>query len=262
MKRIAFAFLVIIFFSPYYFAQAGLEINEIMYDLKTGSDDGREWVEVFNDSDSPVDFSIFKFFEGDTNHKLTLIQGDIKVGTVGYAIIVADNIKFKIDWPNFSGNIFDSSFSLSNSGETLAIKNADLILDEYTYKSSSGGAGDGKSLQKINGVWVASIPTPGTENRIVYTPPSIAQISKSQSKVSKVTVEELGSKTEETVPQKEEITNIPLVQGFNKEKQGDLSRLLFVTSSVILTGIGGWVVYFVRRKKIVSKIREDFEILD
>jgi len=209
-----------------------------------------------------VDFSNFKFFEGNTNHKLTLIQGDIKVGTAGYAIIVANNIKFKIDWPNFSGTIFDSSFSLSNSGEILAIKDADLILDEYTYKSSSGGAGDGKSLQKIDGVWVASIPTPGTENRIVYTPPPIAQISKSQSKVSKVTIEELGPKTEETVPQKEKITNTSLIQEFNEEKQGDLSWLLFVTSSIILTGVGEWVVYLVRRKKNVPMSGDDFEILE
>src|SRR3989344_3853230 len=249
-----------LFLFSYHFAFANVEINEIMYDLKTGSDDGREWVEVFNDSDSPVDFSIFKFFEGDTNHKLTLIQGDIKVGTAGYAIIVADNIKFKIDWPNFSGNIFDSSFSLSNSGETLAIKNADLILDEYTYKSSSGGAGDGKSLQKIDGVWVASIPTPGTENRIVYTPPPIAQISKSQSKVSKVTIEELGPKTEETVPQKEKITNTSLIQEYKEEKQGVFCFLFFVTSSIILTGVGEWVVYLVRRKKNVPMSGDDFEI--
>ncbi|MEK7071654.1 MAG: lamin tail domain-containing protein, partial [Patescibacteria group bacterium] len=52
-----------------------LVINEIMYDLKNGSDDGREWIEVYNNSDASVDLSTFKFFEADTNHKIVSVAG-------------------------------------------------------------------------------------------------------------------------------------------------------------------------------------------
>ena len=66
----------------------------------------------------------------------------------GYVVIIDDPIKFKTDWPNFVGTIFDSSFSLSNSGETLAIK-MEIKLSTNIRISQLGGAGDGKSLQKI-----------------------------------------------------------------------------------------------------------------
>ena len=122
MKKIIIIFSII-FFCPRSYILANLEINEIMYDLKTGSDEGREWVEIYNNSNTPVDLSAFRFFEADTNHKIKLMQGSANVAGRGYAIIVSDLTKFKIDWPNFTGTIYDSSFSLSNSGETLAIKN-------------------------------------------------------------------------------------------------------------------------------------------
>ena len=155
-----------ILFSPYAFVFANVEINEIMYDLKTGSDDGREWVEVYNNSDALVDFSPFKFFEGDTNHKMVLKQGEAKIPAGGYAIIVSDFIKFKTDHPNFQGAIFDSTFSLSNSGETLVIKNGGTTIDQVTYTSNQGGAGDGNSLQKINGLWQGTTLTPAAENKL------------------------------------------------------------------------------------------------
>lgn len=145
---------------------ASVSISEIMYDLE-GSDTGREWIEIKNDSPEAIDFSTFKLFEADANHGLTLVEGDKNIPSGGYAVIVTDSAKFKSDNPNFSGIIFDSSFSLSNEGETLAIKNADLNqVDEFSYTSSLGATGDGKSLQKVSGAWVAGAPTPGKENGV------------------------------------------------------------------------------------------------
>ncbi len=135
-----------------------------MYDLE-GTDTGREWVEVYNSGTTPVDLSSYKFFEANTNHGLTLIAGDKSIPLGGYAIIVSDPEKFKIDWPSFSGSIFDSSFSLDNTGELLAIKDTDSnIVDQYTYESSTGANGDGKSLQKVSNSWVMASPTLGLSN--------------------------------------------------------------------------------------------------
>src|SRR6185369_3265286 len=103
--------LVLAFLLSYRLAYAGIVLNEIMYDYKTGSDDGREWVEVYNNSDTPVDISSYRFFEADTNHKLKVVQGGGSISPRGYALIVSDINKFRINYSNFSGTIFDSSFS-------------------------------------------------------------------------------------------------------------------------------------------------------
>ncbi|MDQ3244726.1 MAG: lamin tail domain-containing protein [bacterium] len=162
-KKILFLFIVLNL-SYFHIANGAILLNEIMYDLD-GTDTGREWIEIFNNGSDSIDLSTYKFFEANTNHGLSISQGDKNIGAGGYAVIVSDKNKFKIDWPFYTGAIFDSTFSLSNDGEILAIKDADLnIVDQYTYVSTLGATGDGKSLQKINNSWSSATPTPGMMN--------------------------------------------------------------------------------------------------
>ena len=80
MSKIFILFLMLVlFFSRFNLAYAGVVINEIMYDVE-GTDTGREWIEVYNDSDAPVDLSAFKFFEADTNHEIVSAEGNGEVG--------------------------------------------------------------------------------------------------------------------------------------------------------------------------------------
>lgn len=144
-------------------AGAQISFSEIMYDPE-GADTGREWVEVYNDSGASVDISAYKFFEGGTNHGLTAVDGAGIIPGNGYAVIADDPAKFKIDFPNFAGIIFDSSFSLKNDGEDISFKDKNLtVIDTVTYSSEAGATSDGNSLQKINGAWIAAIPTPGSD---------------------------------------------------------------------------------------------------
>ncbi|MDP6659896.1 MAG: lamin tail domain-containing protein [Candidatus Pacebacteria bacterium] len=138
-------------------------IGEIMYDLE-GSDTDREWMEVFNESSSSVDLSGWRFFEGTSNHKLTLKQGGATLESGEYAVIVDDDVTFLIDWPNYSGALFDSSFSLSNTGETLILRDSELSdIDSVTYSSEWGGKGDGNSLTRDDGGnFSGALPTPGS----------------------------------------------------------------------------------------------------
>lgn len=138
---------------------ANISITEIMYDV-SGSDTGREWIEITASADT--DISNWKFFEANTNHGLTLVKGSATI-TAGVAAVIADDAdKFLIDYPSFIGILFDSSFSLNNTGETIAMRNPDGIdTDSILYNPALGAAGDGNSLQKINGVWAAAAPTPG-----------------------------------------------------------------------------------------------------
>ncbi|MEK7149419.1 MAG: lamin tail domain-containing protein [Patescibacteria group bacterium] len=148
--------------SPQFFDVA---INEIMYN-PDGNDDGREWIEIFNKSSSTVDLTEWKFFESDTNHGLTLKNGSKNLEPNFYAIISNDSDKFSLEFPEFSGTIFISSFSLNNSSGTIALKNGDLKINEVNYTSSTGAYDNGKSLQLFDDVWEESSSTPGQANKL------------------------------------------------------------------------------------------------
>ena len=155
-----FSFLI---FPSYVFAQ--ISITEIMYDAP-GGDDGREWVEISNSGPTTVVLSALRLREAETNHKLAEFFGGATLPSGAYAIIANNPEKFKGDFPNFSGVLVDSSFSLSNAGETLSIRDGDINLDSVSYTTEWGAKGDGNSLQKINGEWKASSPTPGEANSL------------------------------------------------------------------------------------------------
>jgi hypothetical protein len=161
------SYIIFILFAPYV-AFASFDITEIMYDVP-GTDSGREWIEVKNISDKDLDLSTWYFLEANTAHKLVPV-GSISIVPAGsYAIISDVPDKFMQDWSSFSGILFDSVFSLNNEGETIAMlsdnkKPFSDISSSVTYSSASGASGDGNSLQKIDGVWVSALPTPGREN--------------------------------------------------------------------------------------------------
>jgi hypothetical protein len=154
-------------------------INEIMYNLE-GADEGREWVEIFNNGSTTADLTNWKFYDGQSNHKLNLARGSAIIYPGGYAIISSGADKFLTDNPSFSGTILEGSFSLNNSNEILSIKDvSDNIIDQVSYSSSLGANGDGLSLQKINGVFQPASPTPGEENKI-----SLSQTSQTEKALS------------------------------------------------------------------------------
>jgi hypothetical protein len=133
-----------------------------MYD-PSGADADREWIEINNGTANSVDLTDWSFFEADTNHALTLVQGSETVSAGDFAIIAEDAPQFLLDYPAYTGTLFDTAFVLLNTGETIAIKDSGgVVVDEVTYASSQGAADDGNSLQKSENGWVAAAPTPGT----------------------------------------------------------------------------------------------------
>lgn len=140
-------------------SHAQIVITEIMYDLAEGPDAGREWVEVLNSGSSAVDLATYRLFENGTNHK---ISGAGSLAPGGYAVIADNAEKFKADWPSFSSLVFDSAFSLSNTGESISIRTqAGAEIDTVAY-SDSLAKGTGDSLQREPGAFFAAgMPTPG-----------------------------------------------------------------------------------------------------
>lgn len=143
---------------------AEVTISEIMYAFED-ADKGREWIEVYNNGATAVDIASWRLREAGSNHRLTLFKGDGVLPPGSYAIIADNPAKFLLDNTGFSGIIFDSLFSLRQKegiGETLILRNSDLVdQDMVTYDPNIGANGDGNSLQKIGGVWIAASPTPG-----------------------------------------------------------------------------------------------------
>ncbi len=165
------------------FVNAAVVINEVMYDVG-GTDTGREWVEVWNDSIESIDLSTWKFFEANVGHKIVAIGSPV-IPAGGYAVVSDSSEKFMADNPNFSGLLFDSAFSLGNAGETVSLKDStDITTDTITYDISLGAAGDGNSLQrKTDGGWIAASPTPGSVTVALQSSVAVEQ-SESQSDVT------------------------------------------------------------------------------
>lgn len=175
MKKIFVVFscsLIALFISHVVYAD--VTINEIMYDVE-GTDTDREWIEVYNSGTDAVDLSTWKFFEGNSNHALVPFEGGSSISAGGYAVIADKPEKFKIDWPNFSGVLFDSSFSLNNDpGEELSLKDDTLtIRDTVAYVVTVGAAGDGNTLNRSGDTLTVGGATPGVVNTgVSENPPS------------------------------------------------------------------------------------------
>ena len=91
---------LILGFPHFLYAQIG--INEIMYDL-SGTDTGKEWVEIYNNGSDSVDISTYKFSEATTNHALKSINGTSILAPGEFGILADDSTKFLLDNPNYNG---------------------------------------------------------------------------------------------------------------------------------------------------------------
>lgn len=168
-----------------YFVQA-LQITEILYDPE-GNDANREWIEVYNDNDKDENLLNYKFYyEGDCKLKTILKdKGNDILHTGEYVIIVLGNNadSFKIDYPDFDGNLFVTGYSSGSSGvlrnstttsssikdhKGVGLCNSSIIKEEYNFVGDSKNAGESYNLffnenkEKVEAN--SYIPTPGKPN--------------------------------------------------------------------------------------------------
>lgn len=163
-------------------AFAQVVINEVMYNPE-GSDTGREWIELYNTGASDVTMvsgsGSGSWRIGDSsNHTLINPVGGVGRGSLtipagGYLIIASDPATFIAEYPGGSYSVVKSSISLNNTSATTSlIDGTGTLLDSFTYANETGGNGDGTSLQKNDGSWIAALPTPGAANATTSdTPP-------------------------------------------------------------------------------------------
>jgi len=177
LKWLPLAAILNIFFLLPLLTFAQIEITEIMYNLE-GDDDGpnnnqrREWLEIYNSSSEEINLNGWKLYEAETNHGIDSVPkgNSMILSAYAYAVITDKPDIFKDEYPSFLGVIFDSAFSLSDTGETLIIRDSNLVdIDKKIYSKNEGANGDGNSLQKIDGDWVPASPTPGLSNSISFS---------------------------------------------------------------------------------------------
>ncbi len=174
---------------------AQVVVTELMYDLQSGADGGREWVEVYNAGTIEVSLSTYRLFENGTAHKITAVSHGAMLLPGAYAIIADNATSYKIDWPDYRGPLFDSAFSLSNSGETISLRNASSTdVDTIIYQSSMGAAGDGNSLNRASAEssFVPRSPSPGAAmlpNALVLSPKEPTKAASKPKVVAKVVAE-------------------------------------------------------------------------
>ncbi len=122
-----------------------------------GSDDGNEYIEIFNPNDQDVDLF---------NYLICIKTSSLKTYNFPSASIIKAG-----EYMSFSDG--DISFTLINTSAIVELQSADGdLIDSVAYDNP----GEGLSWANINGVWqFTNRPTPGSENL-----PSYIKISRSQ----------------------------------------------------------------------------------
>lgn len=157
-------------------------LTEFMYDLP-GSDTGGEWIEFKNRGSAEVTIrdgrikNSWRVDDGDP-HILTLVAGEPSLPPGGYGLIARDPGRFRMTYPAYTGPLWKSSISLSNTEGRVAISadGGQTWLDQVTYRKDNGAAGNGKSLELTEIGWKESAligGTPGSMPVILPPPPPV-----------------------------------------------------------------------------------------
>ena len=136
--------------------EVNLIFTEIMYNIH-GSDDGNEWVELYNNTQNNIDIlsgsggDTWRFFDGN-NHILELYQGEPFIMPEEFIILSDDPESFLSIYTDFSGTILDTVMNLNNSEEEIALSfdGGDNYFSNFNYNSNWGGDGNNYTLEKIN----------------------------------------------------------------------------------------------------------------
>ena len=144
-KWLGYILFLLMIFLTIILSAKGLVINEIMFNPQ-GSDAGREWIEIYQDNyQDNIDLSQYKFVEGAISHNIYPYNNK---SFEEFAIICNDCNMLLSEYPGLESRpIYRSSFSLSNTGEYIAIKLNNTILSEVDYSFFASNISEGYSAE-------------------------------------------------------------------------------------------------------------------
>lgn len=157
--------LIIILFSVTKIASADVIINEIAW-MGTNTSANDEWIELHNNGTAsvPIDGWSLKAADGSPEINLT---GTISAG--GYFLLERTD---DTSVPNIPAGVIYSG-ALSNTGESLILKNnTEQVIDTVDMSSgwSAGNSSSKQTMQRTNaGTWITAAATPGAENATINT---------------------------------------------------------------------------------------------
>lgn len=139
----------------------------------------RQWIEIFNNSADTIDITGWNLFiEGESLHRINLTSttNSFLIDPNEFAVIVFDENNFLLDYPDYSGKIFDSTWTYTLSGtedKKIGLKNksGDFVglgmpFAFSAVSSSSLERVDFNLLENEPLAWIENIssPTPGQSN--------------------------------------------------------------------------------------------------
>lgn len=121
-------------------------VNEISYAPVTANGEP-EWVELFNNTDSPINIKKWTF--ADNVSQVTITQNNLFVPAKGYLVLSRDSSILNI-FP-VQSNIFVLTFpALNNTDDAVVIKDSlGTLIDSVRYFSAWGGSSGGRTLERI-----------------------------------------------------------------------------------------------------------------
>ncbi|MBI2666312.1 lamin tail domain-containing protein [Candidatus Woesearchaeota archaeon] len=185
-----FWFLVLIL-SP---AHGQLEITEVMYAPSGGGD---EWVEIFNNASSTINFSLWKFQDTKENDSFACCflspACSLLLSPQSFALVTDQDTSF------FPENVTqicvddnDLGNGLHNDGDNLTLTNG-TAFDFLSYTKNTNISKNNKTLEKVAGAWRESFfpfGTPGKRNEEPFQeipPPQDNQSNQSNSGSTPIT---------------------------------------------------------------------------
>ncbi len=128
--------------------QAGLVINEIMYDPPIGQS---EWIEIHNFSSAAVDVMGWSVSDSDTGRSVLLSDSSLAIDS-GQFIVISRDSSLAEEMPALGSVLIVAKGlpSLANEEDAVMLINGNgMVVDEVHYTNAWGGA-KGRSLERIN----------------------------------------------------------------------------------------------------------------
>jgi len=154
-------------------------INEINY--KPSKNNGiKDWVELYNRSDTPIDISNWVFKDDNELNEFRIPQNTI-ISDHGYIVLCRDMKNFRKFFSDVNEITGDLEFGLSSSGECLKLFDSkNKLVDKVCYKSAAPWPepnGNNTSIALVSPYVNNNIPSnwftidngsPGTENSAIF----------------------------------------------------------------------------------------------
>ena len=126
-------------------------VSEINYHPEPTVDAGN-WVELWNNTASPVDISLWKFRDNNFLHQFTIPEGTI-LAADARLVLVEDSVMFLAQHPEVDNYLGNLNFGLANFGEELFLfDRKDALQLHFTYGDDLpwpvGADGHGRTLER------------------------------------------------------------------------------------------------------------------